>query len=387
MPTEFSPESKVYPIGDDHYSINDLLLSATQEEYLHSGMPRISDFHLKVGEPVRFRLDSGLVAVSGGADLTPELADQLILPLIPDAFRESFLANPREDMDCGFEISDDGSVYNFRVNVFRDRHGLAATIRFLPPYIPDPSTIGFRNDLVWRRLVSLKQGLVIMTGVTGSGKTTTIASIINRINQTQPVRIITLEDPIEYHFTSEQAMISQRELGHHFDTFSNGLRSCLRKNPDVIYVGEMRDAETAALAISAAETGHVVFSTLHTRDAIGAVTRLCDLFPKERSDDLTTQLSLNLRYVLSQKLLNRKGGSGRIAAMEILGNTSGVDNLIRTGKLPQLYSVMQTRQAEGMNTMEQRLQELLDEEAIDLEQAVLHANRAEFADQLRTRSE
>ncbi|MGE9295015.1 MAG: type IV pilus twitching motility protein PilT, partial [Puniceicoccales bacterium] len=352
------PHAKVYPAGGNLYSISDLLHTITDPEYMVDGLPRISDYHFKVGEPIRYRLDSGLVAIPGGEALTQEVAEALIYPLINPSRVEEIRSGGPVDLDCGYEFEGDEERYNFRLNVFQDRHGLAATLRMLPPKPPSIERIGFPYDDIWEDLVNLRQGLVLISGITGSGKSTTMASLLNYINQHRPDRIITLEDPIEYLFDSDKAMISQREVGVHVESFARGLRSALREDPDLIFVGEIRDIETAALAISAAETGHLVFSTVHTRDAIGSVTRLIDMFPPERTREMTTQLSMNLKTVISQKLVPLAGGEGRVVAMEVMRNTGTVGNLIRNNKIHQIYSTMETRGSEGMITMEQTLLEL-----------------------------
>jgi twitching motility protein PilT len=252
----------------------------------------------------------------------------------------------------------------------------------LPKHIPEIDEIGFMKPKVWEDITALKQGLVLVTGVTGSGKSTTIASIIDYINKSRKARIITLEDPIEYVFSSEQSLISQRELGKHLSDFPNGLRSALRENPDIIYVGEIRDATTAQLALTAAETGHLVLSTLHTKDVKGTFSRIVDMFPAERSTEIAAQLSFSLAFAVSQKLLARKSGNGRVPVFEVLKNNPGVANIVRTGNLHQVYSKMETSQGEGMNTLEQHLIELVEAGVISKEEAVAHANDANIVTRL-----
>lgn len=381
MPEEHDPEKQCYRAGDRFYSIHKLLYCIADPAYTANGMPRISDYHLKVGEPLRYRIDSHLVQIPQGEILTEEVFKQLILPILTPDRREQLLCQKFVDMDCGYELTGD-VTFNFRINVFRERHGLAAVLRLLPPEIPTLDSIGFPNDTAWEKLVSLNQGLVLVAGVTGSGKSTTIASFLNHINAGRAVRIITLEDPIEYLFKSKLAMISQREIGTHADSFAQGLRSALREDPDVIVVGEIRDAETASLAITAAETGHLVFSTVHTRDTTGAISRLIDMFPEDRNRDIASQLSLSLAAVISQKLITKKEDIGRLAAMEILYNIPAVANIIRTGKFHQLYSMMETHSNQGMITFEQSLLNLFNAGLITREQAVRYTNRAEIIDHL-----
>jgi twitching motility protein PilT len=218
----------------------------------------------------------------------------------------------------------------FRISCFRDSEGPAIAIRALEATILPVEQIGFPNQ-VWRDIIHRQQGLVLVTGITGAGKSTTIASMIDRIAQTSACRIITLEDPIEYRLANHGSVVSQREIGRDVPSFERGLRDCLREDPDVIFVGEMRDRESAAWTLTAAETGHLVFSTLHTRDARGSVSRVLDMFPSERHDEVSSQLSLGLAYVICQKLVPRKDGQGRVVAMEVLNNIYAASNLIRMG--------------------------------------------------------
>jgi twitching motility protein PilT len=356
------------------FSIIDLLRIFADSKMEIDGISRISDLHMKVGEPVRYRYDGELETIEGGEALTAEQLRELVFPLLSEEQCELLVGNTRVDIDAGFTWEDE--KINFRLNVFHDRDGLACVMRMLPKHIPEIDELGFMNDQVWQDLVELKQGLVLVTGVTGSGKSTTIASLIDYINKSRKARIITLEDPIEYVFRSEQSLISQRELGKHLPDFPSGLRSALRENPDVIYLGEIRDAITAQLALTAAETGHLVLSTLHTKDVKGTFSRIVDLFPSERSSEISAQLSFSLAYAISQKLLARESGDGRVPAFEVLKNNSAVANLIRTAKLHQIYSKISTGYQEGMNTLEQHLIELVESGAISREEAIRHANES-----------
>jgi twitching motility protein PilT len=380
MSDSYDPDAAVYRAGDHHLSINELLASAVDEEFMVNGLPRISDFHLKVGRPVVYRLDEDLQPVPEGEALTQEHIERLVFPLLSEEQVARLREDGTVDVDAGYELP--GTGFNFRLNVFRDRDGLAAVIRLLTPSVPAPGEIGFPYDEVWQEIVHERQGLVLVTGITGSGKSTTIASLIQEINRTRPTRIITLEDPVEFVFHSDVALVSQRQVGNHARSFSAGLYSILRENPDIIYVGEMRDQETAGLALTAAETGHLVFSTLHTRNAVGAITRILDMFPPERAKELSTQLSFSLSYVISQKLIPRKDGHGRCVSMEILRNVTGLGNLIRTGNWQQIYSLMETRNRDGMVTMEQSLLDLCNEGIISRDEAILHANDDSIIDRL-----
>jgi twitching motility protein PilT len=276
-------------------------------------------------------------------------------------------------VDCSYKY---GSL-QFRINAFIENDGLAAAVRALGTDIPVPEKIGFPND-AWQDIIRRKHGLVLFTGITGAGKSTTIASLIDRINENRACRVITLEDPVEYIFAQKNCMISQREVGRDVDSFAHGLRSMMREDPDIIFVGEMRDAETVALTLTAAETGHLVFSTLHTRDVVGSITRILDFFPSQRQDEVRNQLSLGLRYIICQKLIPRKKGDGRVVAMEILNSNYALANLIRKGKVEQMYSQMQVKTKdqpdERMITMERHLAALVKTGSVDLLEAQKWAN-------------
>lgn len=243
--------------------------------------------------------------------------------------------------------------------------------------IPKIDSIGFPNN-AWEDIIQRKHGLVLVTGITGAGKSTTIASFIDRISEIRAVRIISIEDPIEYIYQQKNSIISQREIGRDVHSFSDGLRSMMREDPNIIFVGEMRDPETISMTLMAAETGHLVFSTLHTRDVTGTITRILDYFPEGRQNEVRNQLSLGLAYVISQKLIPRKDGTGRIAAMEILNNNYATANLIRTGKVEQIYSQLQTKTqdkpGEKMITMESHLARLAHVGLIDKDEAQKWAN-------------
>jgi len=380
MTDSYDPNQKIYHAGDHVYSMVDILASAASEEYMINGLPRVSDFHLKVGEPVRFRLDSELQTIPGGVPLTAELMEAMVFSLLRAEHIHQLRADTMGDIDSAYELP--GGKHFFRVNVFHDRDGLAAVIRLLPPRIPPVEDIGFPQDIVWKSIVSAKQGFVLLTGVTGCGKSTTIASLLARINELRPVRIVTLEDPIEFVFPNKRALFSQREIGLHAVSFASGLRSVLRENPDIIYVGEIRDAETASQALSAAETGHLVFSTLHTRDTVGALTRIVDMFPSERAKELMVQMSFSMSYVINQKLIPRANGQGRCVAMEVLRNSPAISNLIRSGNWQQIYGSIETRYKEGMSTLEQSLISLFERGFISMEDAISHANDSSIIDRL-----
>ena len=377
MYKEISVDTKVYPSGDGtKLSMTDMLTYFERQ-----GALRVSDLHIKIGTQPGYRVDGDLVRMKG-AVVTEEMAKGLIYPLIGEKYVE--ILKNQSSIDCSYRLGG----LQFRINVFMENDGVCAAIRALGLDIPKPEEIGFPN-VVWKDIIKQKHGLILFTGITGAGKSTTIASLIESINSSRACRVITLEDPIEYLFSQKHSMISQREVGRDLHTFSDGLRSMMREDPDVIFVGEMRDPETVALTLTAAETGHLVFSTLHTRDATGTITRILDFFPSGRQDEVRNQLSLGLAYVISQKLIPRKDGNGRIVAMEILNSNYAVSNLIRKNKIEQIYSQMQIKTKnqpdERMITMERHMAKLVKTKKIDLLEAQKWTNdHKSFIDAMNT---
>jgi twitching motility protein PilT len=361
MAEEYSVTAKVYPTAEHgKFSILNML-----EYFEKHGALRVSDLHIKVGAPPAYRIDGSLVKLKGPS-VTPDMAKQLIYPLMSD----DNLAKLKKQcsVDCSYRLG----TLQFRINIFMENDGLAGAIRALSMDIPQVEDIGFANN-VWEDIINRKHGLVLMTGITGAGKSTTIASLIARICEKSAYRIMSVEDPIEYLFPQKYSMISQREVGRDVQSFHGGLKEMLRQDPDIIFVGEMRDAETISMTLMAAETGHLVFSTLHTRDATGTITRILDYFDSGRQAEVRNQLSLGLAYIICQKLIPKKDGSGRIVAMEILNNNYACANLIRTGKIEQMYSQLQTktrnRPDEKMMTLEKHLAMLVKDDKIDLLEA------------------
>ncbi len=376
MTEKYPASAKVYSTENlGKLSILDML--AYFEE---KGAMRVSDLHIKVGAPPAYRIDGNLVKLKG-LTVTQETAKQLIYPLLSDKNLSKF--QKQYSVDCSYRL---GSL-QFRINVFKENDGICAAIRALSLDIPKIEQIGFPNN-VWEDIIDRKHGLVLLTGITGAGKSTTIASLIDRISEKTACRIITLEDPIEYIFQQKYSLISQREVGRDVGSFIEGLRALLREDPDIVFVGEMRDPETIAMTLMAAETGHLVFSTLHTRDATGTITRILDYFPSGRQHEVQNQLSLGLAYIICQKLVPKKDGTGRIAAIEILNNNYACANLIRTGKIEQLYSQLQTktqnRPDEKMITMESHLARLVKADKLDLLEAKKWANNlSSFIDAMK----
>jgi len=376
MTEEYSASAKVYPTQNlGKLSIRDML-----NYFIEKGAMRVSDLHIKVGAPPTYRIDGNLVKLKG-PNVDPKMAIQLIYPLLTEQNLQKYQTD--YSVDSSYRLGN----LQFRINVFKENDGLAAAIRALSLDIPKVENIGFPND-IWQDIIDRKHGLVLVTGITGAGKSTTIASLIDRIGEKRACRIITLEDPIEYIYQQKYSIISQRQVGKDVHSFVDGLRSMMREDPDIIFVGEMRDAETISMTLMAAETGHLVFSTLHTRDATGTITRILDYFPEGRQAEVSNQLSLGLRYVISQKLIPKKDATGRIVAMEILNNNYACANLIRTGKIEQIYSQLQTKTKnkpdEKMITMERHLASLVKADKVDLLEAQKWANNiTSFTDAMK----
>jgi twitching motility protein PilT len=373
LPAAFAPP-KVYQVGDSLISIQDLLHRFTDKKWERNGISRLADLHLKVGVAARFRLDGDLVPMDKAAPLGKDTVKQLVYPLLRADQIEKLEREYPQDVDAAFHIEQDVGGMNFRINAFHDRDGLACVIRSLPRTVPPMDTLGFPDEEVLHNILRLSQGLVVVTGITGSGKSTTISALLAELNRTENLRIITLEDPIEFVMKNEKCLVSQREVGLHTPTFHGGLRSALREDPDVVLVGEIRDTETATLALTAAETGHLVFTTLHTRDSKGVITRIVDLFPAERSKEVMSQLSFSLSYVIAQKLLPRLDGQGRVATYEVLKNVPAIGNLIRTGNWHQIYATLQLSAKDHMITMEKHLAQLVARGIISRDVAVQYAN-------------
>ncbi|ASS74935.1 type IV pili twitching motility protein PilT [Tumebacillus algifaecis] len=330
-------------------------------EHLHLAVTMgASDLHLTVGAPPMFRVDGELRPLAGRERLSAEDTYVFVHELVSQQMLENLMA--RGECDFSYEMSEG---QRFRMQVFKRRGALALAIRVIPKRVPSAAEIGLSADLL--SFVERRQGLFLVTGPTGSGKSTTLACLLAEINRRYRRRIITLEDPIEYLHEHEQSLIDQREVGRDTLSFAEGLRAALRQDPDVIMVGEMRDLETVATAITAAETGHLVLATLHTSDAPQTIDRILDVFPAEGQRQIRTQLASVLLGIVSQRLVPSARGKGRTAVQEILVNTPAVANLIRTEKAHQLRTAMQTGKAHGMQTFEMHIQELLSNGAIKKE--------------------
>jgi twitching motility protein PilT len=310
-----------------------------------------SDLHLSVGSPPVIRLHGELRTLPGAPLRAQDTMDMARDLLTRDQF-ETLME--RGEFDFSWEIA---GLSRYRINVYCQRGSLSMAIRTVASRIPSPEELGLSDVLL--EMTHKPQGLFLVTGPTGSGKSTTLACLLDCINKRMRRHIITLEDPIEYMHVHQQSIVDQREVGKDTRTFANGLRAALRQDPDVILVGEMRDLETISTAITAAETGHLVFATLHTADAPQTIDRIVDVFPPEQQQQIRVQLAAVLLGVASQRLLPSAKRNGRVAAQEILINTPAIANLIRTEKVHQIRTAIQTGKAQGMQTLEMHLQELV----------------------------
>ena len=323
-----------------------------------------SDLHLRVGMPPIFRTHGELVREEGDP-LTREEIDNILLAIMPDRNTQEYAET--NDTDFAYEIL---GVARFRANALRDRKGPAAVFRVIPTDILTVDELNVSEEV--QKLCHLTKGLVVVTGPTGSGKSTTLAALIDLINRTRTDHIITIEDPIEFVHQNKKCIVTQRQVGSHTQSFKRALRAALREDPDIVLIGEMRDLETVAIAIETAETGHLVFGTLHTTTAVSTVDRIIDQFPADRQDQIRIMLSESLKGVIAQVLLKKKGG-GRIAAREILLANDAVSNLIREGKTFQLPSIIQTNKRVGMITLNDSLIELVTKNLVEPEEAYLKA--------------
>lgn len=340
------------------YSIRTLLKTLVENQG--------SDLHITVGLPPIIRIHGKLTKL-GLPKLTVPDIGRLISELLSDRQRVKF----KENLEIDFSYEIEG-LARFRVNAFNQRLGPAAVFRVIPTDIKTVKDLGLPRHL--ENLAQVNKGFVLVTGPTGSGKSTTLAALVDKANATRYDHIITIEDPIEFVHFPKRCIINQREVGPHTHSFANALKSALREDPDIILVGEMRDYETISLAITAAETGHLVFATLHTISAAGAIDRIVDVFPPHQQDQIRTQLSDTMVAILAQQLIPTKNGKGRVCAIEILMGTAPVKNLIREGKTYQLYSTMQTSIRDGMQTLDQALKELVKRGHISGREAYVRAH-------------
>jgi twitching motility protein PilT len=328
-----------------------------------------SDLHLLEGLPPTLRVDGDLLPL-GAKPLTSADLYSFLDQLLPEDRKNMFLKE--KELDFAYEFKGRA---RFRINLYVQRGSIAFAIRFIPYEIPKLEDLNLPPVL--KELTRRQSGLILVTGPTGSGKSTTLASMINLINEERSLHVVTIEDPIEYVYAPRRCVISQREVGEDTHSFGNALKHVLRQDPDVILIGEMRDLETMQAAITAAETGHLVFSTLHTTSAPQTVDRIIDVFPPHQQSQIRSQLSITLEAVITQRLLKRAGG-GRVPACEILIATPALRNLIREGKTHQIYSLMELGREYGMQTMEDALNDLLRKRQITREEASSVAKMVEY---------
>lgn len=330
---------------------------------------KASDLHLSSGISPMIRVHGDMRRINL-PEMSAEEVGNMVTSVMNDHQRKIYQQNL--EVDFSFELPN---VARFRVNAFNTGRGLAAVFRTIPSTVLSLEEL--KAPRIFQKIAESPRGMVLVTGPTGSGKSTTLAAMINYINETQPAHILTIEDPIEFVHQSKKSLINQRELHQHTLSFANALSSALREDPDVILVGEMRDPETIGLALTAAETGHLVFGTLHTTGAAKTVDRIVDVFPAGEKEMVRSMLSESLTAVISQNLLKTRDGNGRVASHEILISNPAVRNLIRENKITQINSVLQTGQASGMQTMDQSLQSLVRQGLIAPEVARKRAQNSE----------
>ncbi len=333
-----------------------------------------SDLHLTSGSAPYMRIHGDMVKLNYRS-VSEETCHSLIFEILTEKQKELF--TEEWDLDLSYPLE---GVGRFRVNVFMQRNGVSAVFRLIPENIKTIDELDLPEQLA--SLIDISEGLILVTGPTGSGKSTTLASLIHTINEKQQAHIITIEDPIEFVHENRRCLISQRELASHTKSFGAALRAALREDPDIILVGEMRDLETISLAITAAETGHLVFATLHTNSAIKTIDRVIDVFPEGQQTQIRVMLSESLRGVVAQALLPRPDHQGRVPVVEILVNVPAVANLIREGKTHQIASVMQTGRAHGMMTFDGAIHDLIQKNLITREDGVSFLRRRSAGKQL-----
>jgi twitching motility protein PilT len=329
-----------------------------------------SDLHITVGTPPAIRIRGHVSRLEDFDALDPDTTRQLLYQVLSTEQQKRFEVNRQLD----FSHSIPG-VARFRVNVYMQRESVGAAFRVIPDEIKTLEELNLPVSLA--QLAQKPRGLVLVTGPTGSGKSTTLAAMIDEVNRTRHEHILTVEDPIEFVHRHKSCIVNQREIGVDAVSFGEALRGALRQDPDVILVGEMRDLETISIALTAAETGHLVLGTLHTQSAASTIDRIIDVFPAEQQEQVRIQIAGSLQGVITQALLPTADGKGRVAALEILLPDDAVRNLIRQGKVEQIYSIMQTNTSRGMQTMEQALQELVARRIVDFEGALAVTSKPE----------
>lgn len=321
-----------------------------------------SDLHVTSGAPPFLRLHGSMVPLSNFRDLSNQDVQGLLFEILTEKQKKQFIE--KWELDFAYQIP---GVGRFRVNVFMQRKGLGAVFRIIPEKIKTAEELGLSKGIM--DLIDCEKGLILVTGPTGSGKSTTLAALIHHINANQDLHILTVEDPIEFVHQNLKSLMNQREVGTHTKSFANALRSALREDPDVMLVGEMRDLETISLALTAAETGHLVFATLHTNSAAKTIDRIIDVFPEGQQQQVRTMLSESLRGVVAQTLFRRADGQGRVAAHEVMRCNRAIANLIRENKVHQIPSAIQTGASQGMVLFDKSVEDLVKKGKISREEA------------------
>ncbi|MBT0664862.1 type IV pilus twitching motility protein PilT [Geobacter pelophilus] len=320
-----------------------------------------SDLHLSTGNPPIFRLH-GEIERLNFKPLTHDELKAILFEILTEKQKEHFAE--KKDLDFAYAVE---GLARFRGNYMMQHRGIGAVFRIIPSKILSADDLKLPDGV--RKMTNFKKGLVLVTGPTGSGKSTTLAAMIDLINATRKEHILTLEDPLEFIHENKESLVNQRQIGEHTESFTSALRAALREDPDIILVGEMRDLETISLAMSAAETGHLVFGTLHTNTAAKTIDRIIDVFPTDQQEQVRAMLSESLKGVVCQQLLRTSDGKGRVAALEIMLGTPAIANLIREGKTFQIPSIIQTAKRDGMQLMDQHLLDLLKTKQIGAEEA------------------
>jgi twitching motility protein PilT len=326
---------------------------------------RASDLHLSAGSFPMMRLDGEMQRFPGHGVFSAEELERILWPIAPQRNREEF--EQRRDTDFAYEIE---GLSRFRCNFFMDRKGMGAVFRVIPSKIMTAEEMGLSKEIL--ELCHLSKGLVLVTGPTGSGKSTTLTALIDYINRNRTDHIITIEDPIEFVHENQKCLVNQRQVGEHTDSFKNALRAALREDPDVVLIGEMRDLETVSIALETAETGHLVFGTLHTNSAASTIDRIIDQFPADRQEQIRTMLASSLKGVISQTLCKKIGG-GRVPALEVMIGNAPIQNLIREAKIFQIPSIMQTGKKYGMCLMNESFADLAKRKIVDPQEAYAKA--------------
>jgi twitching motility protein PilT len=371
VPEPAAPAPLVDPATDPQAALRSALA--------HVVAARASDLHVAAGTAPMVRIDGSLAPIPGAPAWHGDQVSAVLRSILSDAHRERF---DRElELDFAYSLSDES---RFRVNVFQQRESMGAVFRLIPTKIKTIEDLGIPGSI--GRFADLARGLVLVTGPTGSGKSTTLAALVDLANRTRSDHIVTVEDPIEFLHTNKKSLVNQREVGSDTHSFASALKHVLRQDPDIILIGELRDLETISVALTAAETGHLVFATLHTQDAPQTIDRIIDVFPPEQQGQVRTQLAGTLQGIVCQTLVRRASGTGRVVATEVLVATPAIGNLVREGKSFQVHSAMQAGRDLGMHTMDQHLADLVSSGVVTRQAAAEKAHDLDALSRLLGRS-